>query len=277
MTDTTLRLGFSSCPNDTFMFHAMVHGDVVVPDTALSVVMEDIEALNERALGPVDERVEVTKLSVGVLPKAARDYAVLGAGAALGRGCGPLLVASPDRFASLDDLSGARIAIPGALTTANLLLSIFGPADVQRVAMRFDRIMPAVAAGQVDAGLIIHESRFTYPAHGLARVADLGEVWETDTGLPLPLGVICADRRLPADLVDALEAGLRASVRAAFADPSRSRAYVRAHAQEMTDEVCDRHISLYVGDLSVDLGDEGRAAIESLLRRADPSAPSPWR
>ncbi len=276
MTDT-LRLGFSSCPNDTFMFHALVHGEVVVPDTRFSVVMEDIEALNERALGPVADRVEVTKLSVGVLPRAAEHYAVLAAGAALGRGNGPLVVARPGAFDSLAQLSSARIAIPGVLTTANLLLSIFGPADVQRVPMRFDRIMPAIVAREVDAGLIIHESRFTYPDHGLTKVADLGEVWEADTGLPLPLGVICADRSLPAARIDAIEAGLRASVQAAFADPSRSRAYVRAHAQEMTDEVCEQHIGLYVGDFSVDLGDEGRAAIESLLRRADERTPSPWR
>ena len=276
MTET-LRLGFSSCPNDTFMFHALVHDEVTVPDTRFAVVMEDIEALNERALGPAADRVELTKLSVGVLPRAARHYAVLGAGAALGRGNGPLVVARPNAFDTLGALSEARIAIPGELTTANLLLSIFGPPHVQRVPMRFDRIMPAIEAGEVDAGLIIHESRFTYPDHGLVEVADLGQVWEADTGLPLPLGVICADRSLSPDRVEAIEAGLRASVRAAFADPSRSRAYVRAHAQEMTDAVCEQHIGLYVGDFSIDLGDEGRAAIESLLRRADERTPSPWR
>jgi 1,4-dihydroxy-6-naphthoate synthase len=177
----------------------------------------------------------------------------------------------------LAELAGRRVAIPGALTTANLLLSIFGPAELSRVPMRFDRIMPAVAAGAVDAGLIIHESRFTYPQHGLVEMADLGRVWEAATGLPLPLGVICASRALPAARIDAIESALRASVKAAFADPSASRDFVRAHAQEMTDDVCAQHIALYVGDFSADLGDEGRAAIEQLLARADPNAPSPWR
>jgi 1,4-dihydroxy-6-naphthoate synthase len=273
-----MRLAFSSCPNDTFMFHGIVSGAVPLPGVDLSVVMEDIEALNERALGPRPARAHISKLSVGVLPRAAADYTVLAAGAALGRGCGPLVVArAGGPIETLSDLAGARVAIPGALTTANLLLRIFAPPTLERVPMRFDQIMPAVAGGQVDAGLIIHESRFTYPDHGLACVVDLGEAWEGDTGLPLPLGVIAVDRTVaPAAAAD-IETALAASVAYARADPSRSRAYVRAHAQEMTDDVCDRHIALYVNEFSVDLGAQGREAIDQLLRRADPDAPSPWR
>lgn len=279
MHASTLGLGFSSCPNDTFMFHGLVSGDVPVAGVRWDVVMEDIEALNARVCGP--RPLPVTKVSVGVLPHVVERYAVLGSGAALGRGCGPLVVQRPGAAASLHDLAGRCVAIPGHRTTANLLLSIFGPADLRRIELRFDRIMPAVAAGEVDAGLVIHESRFTYPAHGLVALADLGERWEAQTGRPLPLGVIVAHRDLPAQTVAAIEAGLRASVRQAFADPQRSRAYVRAHAQELDEDVCRRHIELYVNRYSEDLGEDGRAAIDELVRRARaagaPAGPSPWR
>jgi 1,4-dihydroxy-6-naphthoate synthase len=175
------------------------------------------------------------------------------------------------------------VAIPGEATTANLLLRSFGPAKLERITMRFDRIMPALAAGEVDAGLVIHESRFTYPEHGLACIADLGEVWEAATGLPLPLGVIVARRELPEATAAAVARGLRASVEAAWADPAASRPYVRTHAQEMDEDVCRKHIALYVNDFSASLGDEGRRAIETLVRRmrevgAMPvDAPGPWR
>jgi 1,4-dihydroxy-6-naphthoate synthase len=279
MNGDALRLGFSSCPNDTFMFHALVTGDALVPGVRWDVVMEDIEALNARAIGP--EPLPVTKVSVGVLPYLVDRYAVLGAGAALGRGCGPLVVARPGGPTSLADLAGRRIAIPGAKTTANLLLAMFGPPDVQRVEMRFDEIMPAVARGDVEAGLVIHESRFTYPDHGLVQLEDLGVRWEAATGGPLPLGVIVASRELSDARTAAIEAGLRASIERAFADPQRSRDYVRAHAQEMSEDVCRRHIELYVNAYSIDLGDEGRAAIDELVSRARaagaPAGRSPWR
>lgn len=279
MDAQALTLGFSSCPNDTFMFHGLVAGNVAVPGVRWDVVMEDIEALNLRALGHAP--LCVTKVSVGVLPWIVDRYAVLGSGAALGRGCGPLVVARPHGPASLPETSGRRIAIPGEKTTANLLLSIFGPPDVQRVPMRFDRIMPAVARGEVDAGLVIHESRFTYRDHGLVQIEDLGARWEADTGAPLPLGVIVADRTLPGEVAAAIEAGLRASIERAFADPAGSRDYVRAHAQEMSEDVCRRHIELYVNPFSVDLGQEGRAAIDALVARARsrgaPSGRSVWR
>jgi 1,4-dihydroxy-6-naphthoate synthase len=282
---TALSLGFSPCPNDTFMFDALVHGRVDAGGLQLAVEMDDIEVLNRRALG-LDPRppLPVTKVSVAALGRLTTDYAVLDAGAALGRGCGPLVLRRGDdpRRTTLAELAGARVAIPGEATTANLLLRLFGP-ELARVTMRFDRIMPALAAGEVDAGLVIHESRFTYPEHGLACVADLGECWEAATGLPLPLGVIVARRELPDATVLAVQQGLRASVEAAWADPAATRAYVRAHAQELDEDVCRRHIELYVNAFSAALGDEGRRAIEVLVQRmrevgamaAD--APGPWR
>jgi 1,4-dihydroxy-6-naphthoate synthase len=170
----------------------------------------------------------------------------------------------PD-LATLRDLAGTRVAIPGEGTTAFMLLRTFGP-ELTPVPMRFDEVMPAVAAAGVDAGLVIHESRFTYPDHGLVALADLGELWEADTGGPLPLGVIAIDREL-VPLAAAVEDGIRRSVQAAWADPEASRGYVHAHAQELADDVCARHIALYVNAWTADLGPDGRAAIETMLAR----------
>lgn len=272
-----LRVGFSSCPNDTFAFHGLVHA--LVPGAeAIDPVIEDIEALNERACSQDPAvRLPVTKLSVGALPAAATRYAVLGAGAALGRGCGPLVVRrrADATLRGLADLAGRRVAIPGVHTTAWMLLKAFAPA-VDPVPMRFDRIMAAVGSGDVVAGLVIHEGRFTYARAGLEALADLGVLWEHETGLPLPLGVIAADRELPRARVERFDAALAGSVALARTAPSRSRAWVRSHAQELDDDVIDRHIALYVNDFSVRLGAAGRAAIDELLARAGGS-PSPWR
>ena len=258
-----LRLGYSPCPNDTFMFHALVHG--LVPDApATEVVMDDIEGLNRRVLEPDGDALAVSKLSVSAWARTRDRYAVLDAGAALGRGCGPLVVGK--EAAALCGLGGKRIAVPGLGTTAYALLRMFGPEHTP-VPMRFDDIMPAVARGDVHAGLIIHESRFTYPEHGLVQVADLGEGWEADTGLPLPLGVIAAQRSLEDGARERFEAALGASVRHAWANPEASRSYVQAHAQEMSREVCDKHIGLYVNGFSAELGEEGRAAIDTFVRR----------
>jgi len=281
----TLPLGFSSCPNDTFMFDALVHGRVDGGGLRFAVEMDDISVLNRRALGR-DERppLPVTKVSVAALGQLTRDYAVLDAGAALGRGCGPLVLRRADdpRFDSLDALAGVRVAIPGEATTANLLLRLFAP-QVERVVMRFDQIMDALAGGRVDAGLVIHESRFTYREHGLACIADLGECWESQTDLPLPLGVIVARRELSDATVSAVQTGLRRSVEAAWAEPASTQSYVRAHAQEMDPEVCRQHIGLYVNEYSASLGSTGRRAIETLCQRMrevgvmDADAPGPWR
>jgi 1,4-dihydroxy-6-naphthoate synthase len=157
------------------------------------------------------------------------------------------------------------VAIPGEGTTATLLLRLFAPPGLERVVLRFDQIMPAITRGEVDAGLIIHESRFTHAQHGLEQLADLGALWEAQTGLPLPLGVIVADRSLPQPVVRSIEAGLRRSLERAWADPGRSRAYVREHAQEISEAVCRQHIELYVNAYSADLGDVGLAALTRLL------------
>ncbi len=273
---TTLSLGFSSCPNDTFMFDGVVHGRVALDGIVLSPVIEDIEALNARACDPDAARLDLTKLSVGALPEALGEYAVLGAGAALGRGVGPLVV----RQAARDDLGGLaalgqhRVAIPGVRTTAWRLLQAFAP-QVVPVPMRFDHVMPAVAAGEVDAGLVIHEGRFTYGAHGLHCIADLGVCWEQDTGLPVPLGVITARRSLSRSLVARFEHALSDSIALAFGDPAASRPWVESLAQELSGDVIDRHIALYVNDDSRRLSDEGRRAIETLLRRCGATG-SPW-
>ena len=261
------RFGFSPCPNDTFAFWAAVHGEVG-GGPQLEPVVADIEALNERAVRG-DDPLPVTKLSVPALGLVLDEYAVLPSGAALGFGCGPLVVCREGaRLSSLADLASARVAIPGRHTTAFLLLDVLSPvAPLECVPMRFDAIMPAVANGVVDAGLVIHESRFTFRDHGLRELADLGVLWERETRGPLPLGVFAARRDLDVDLSNAIGSSLKTSVRAARSDPSRPLDFVRRHAQELDDEVCAQHIALYVNDFTEDLGAAGRAAIETLLAR----------
>lgn len=277
-----LAFGFSPCPNDTFAFWAAVHGVEVLPGLTLDPVLADIETLNLRALAG-DEALPVTKLSLPALARVADRYAVLPAGAALGFGCGPLVVCREGAaLRSLDDLASARVAIPGRFTTANLLLATFAPAPRQCVEMPFDRVMPAVAAGDCDAGLVIHEGRFTYAAHGLRELADLGVAWEHATDGPLPLGVIAARRDLDAATFRGLGDLLRRSVVLARREPERPRDYVREHAQELAVDVCARHIALYVNDFSEELGPRGRRAIDELLRRGRasgllPDGPSPFR
>jgi 1,4-dihydroxy-6-naphthoate synthase len=251
-----LTLGFSPCPNDTFVFHALVHGLVGGPEFA-EPVYADIDVLNQRALaGDLD----VVKVSYGVLPKL-RGYTLLSSGGALGRGCGPLvLVADPE-----ESLRGATIAVPGEDTTAYLLLRLWDPGFAEVVVMPFDRIMPAVQRGEVDAGLVIHESRFTFPDYGLHQAADLGEWWEETTGLPIPLGAIVARDGLP---VAEIDAAIRRSVEYAWAHPEASRDYMLAHSQELSPAVVDAHIALYVNEFTRDLGDEGRAAVAELTSRA---------
>ena len=245
-----LTFGFSPCPNDTFAFHALVHGLVDAPFRGRPPV-----AARHRGAQPrrAEGELELTKLSFGALAGLRDRYTMLRSGAALGRGCGPLVVAREP--ADLDAAAAGRIAIPGRDTTAFLLLRLAGRPLGEVVELRYDRILDAVASGEVDAGLIIHESRFTYPEHGLVRVADLGELVGGATGLPVPLAAICARADLGPRPARPGGAALRASVEHAFAHPEASRAYVRAHSQELSDEVCDRHIDLYVNEFSVDLGD----------------------
>lgn len=259
-----LPIGFSPCPNDTWMFGALVRAPGFVPGLRPAPWLADIEALNERAIAG-EAPLPVTKLSAHGLYWAEERYMALRTGAALGRGCGPLVVAR--RAEELGWLAGRRVAIPGAYTTAHLLLRCFAPRSLAVVPMRFDRIMPAVAAGEVDAGLVIHEARFVFRDQGLQQVADLGEVWEAATGLPLPLGVIAAHRDVPAWQARAIEEGIARSIAAAEADPAAVWPFVQAHAQELSPEVCRQHIALYVNAFSRDLGDEGAAALAELRAR----------
>jgi 1,4-dihydroxy-6-naphthoate synthase len=257
-----LTLGFSPCPNDTFIFHALVHGVVAAPEMAFEPRLEDVETLNRLALtGALD----VTKVSFGVLPYLLDQYVPLRSGGALGRGCGPLIVVPSGTSVSLRD---SRIAIPGRFTTANLLLRLYDPRAPEGIEMEYHQIMPAVASRLVDAGLIIHESRFTYPDHGLRQLVDLGEWWEETTDSPIPLGTIVARRDL-GQAIPAIEDAIRASVQHAVGDPAASAAYVRAHAQEMSDEVTRKHIELYVNEYSIDLGERGEAAVRELISRAE--------
>jgi 5,8-dihydroxy-2-naphthoate synthase len=261
-----LSFGFTPCPNDAFAFHALVHGLVPAPFEVEPVLL-DIEELNRQAAGA---ELQLTKLSFGAAAASGDRYRLLRSGAALGHGVGPLVVAR--EAGSLEDAATGRIAVPGLETTAFLLLRLAAPALGEVVELRYDRILDAVAKGEVDAGLIIHESRFTYREHGLVSVADLGEWWEGETGLPVPLAGIFARSDLDPELAEAAETAIRASVEYAFANPEASREYVRAHSQEMSDEVCAAHIALYVNEHSVDVGEEGLAAIDRLLGRATAAA-----
>ena len=259
----TVSLGYSPCPNDTFIFHALVHGLVEADGLAFEPRLEDVETLNRLA---AEAALDVTKVSYGAIPHLLRDYVLLRSGGALGRGCGPLVVAR--REIEPDELAGMRIAIPGRNTTANLLLRLFAPEAAPGIERVYSDIMPAVERGEVDAGLIIHESRFTYPRHGLVKVVDLGEWWERMTGLPIPLGGILARRDLGSETIRSIDDAIRRSVEHAFADPAASRPYVRAHAQEMDDAVTQQHIDLYVNHFSADVGSDGERAIRELFARA---------
>ncbi|MBX3174858.1 MAG: 1,4-dihydroxy-6-naphthoate synthase [Gemmatimonadaceae bacterium] len=254
-----LSFGYSPCPNDTFAFHALAHGLVEAP-FRLRPVLLDIEELNRRAH---EGEFELTKLSVGAFASVGSKYRLLRSGGALGHGVGPLVVARATM--SLAEAVRGRLAIPGRETTAFRLLRLAAPGLGDPIEMRYDRILRAVADGAVDAGLIIHESRFTYQDHGLVRVADLGEWWERETQLPVPLAGICAREDLDVETRDAAESAIRASVRYAFDHPTASADYVRAHAQEMSTEVCAQHIALYVNEWSLDIGDAGLRAITRLV------------
>jgi 5,8-dihydroxy-2-naphthoate synthase len=261
----TLSLGFSPCPNDCFMFDAIVHRRIDMEGLEFSVCMADVEALNKAAFAG---EADVTKLSYHAFAHCASTYVLLDAGSALGRNCGPLLVSK--RAISKDEVAAGkvRIAIPGKYTTANFLLGLAFPDARDRTELVFSAIEPAVLNGEYDAGLIIHENRFTYEAKGLKKIVDLGEFWESETGKPIPLGGIVANRSLPDEVKQRVNRVLRRSVEYAFAHRAASLPFVREHAQEMSVEVMYRHIDLYVNEYSVDLGAEGRRAVELLFERA---------
>jgi 1,4-dihydroxy-6-naphthoate synthase len=268
-----LTLGFAPCPNDTFIFDALVNGRLDTGGLRFDPVLEDVQTLNEWAL---DGRLDVTKISYGVLPRIAGRYALLEAGGALGMGVGPLLVsrAGLDRF----DPATMTVAIPGRDTTAHLLFSLAFPGAARKRFVVFSGIEAEVLAGRADAGVIIHESRFTYAAKGLVKLLDLGEYWERETRSPVPLGGIVARRSLDAAVRSEVDALIRRSLELANADRAKLSSYVRRHAQEMDEAVMRQHVDLYVNDFSLGLGEAGRRAVEALLavhRRLEPGAPAP--
>ncbi|MBU5444415.1 1,4-dihydroxy-6-naphthoate synthase [Paenibacillus sp. MSJ-34] len=264
-----MNIAFSPCPNDTFVFHAWVHG--LLPGAPnLDVTYADIDITN--GLAASGNGPEVLKISYAALPWVLSEYALLPCGGALGRGCGPLVLTKNSAADSQDPsvLSGRSVAVPSERSTAYLLFRLWAAQNVPGgvgniVVMPFHEIMPAVRDGAIDAGLVIHEARFTYPTYGLSMLTDLGNWWESDTGLPIPLGAIVARRSLD---LQAIAGWTRASVEYAWAHPEASREYVLSHAQEMSHEVAQAHIGLYVNEFTADLGDDGYAAVAALLGRA---------
>jgi len=258
-----LSIGYSPCPNDTYIFYGLAHRKIMQPEPVFDQpLLEDVETLNRWAM---EKKLDVTKLSFHALGHVLDEYCVLSAGSAIGRGCGPLLVAGPGFDAK--ELAAAKVAIPGKYTTANMLFRMFSQRSTNLVEMRFDTIMEAVIAGNVDAGVIIHESRFTYAEQGLICLQDLGQWWEETSGLPIPLGCIAARRSLGRDTIAAVGGAIAESIACADADPGKCLPYMQEHAQEMNTNVMESHIGLYVNEYSRNLGDEGLAAIDAFLER----------
>lgn len=254
-----LTLGFSPCPNDTFMFDAMVHHKIDTEGLVFEVLLADVAQLNKWALAG---KLDVTKLSFNAFTQCVDKYALLDSGAALGRNCGPLLIKKPNIVLS----EKSSIAIPGKNTTANFLLTLAFPAYTNKEEFLFSEIEEKVMNEEVDGGLIIHENRFTYQEKGLEKVMDLGAFWENKTGLPIPLGGIVASRKLAKERQNKIESILRKSVEYAFTNPKSSAEYVMYHAQEMDKKVLDAHINLYVNDFSISLGEEGRSAVKKVFK-----------
>ncbi len=263
MNTRKLTLGFSTCPNDTFIFDAMVNGKIDTEGLEFEVFMGDVEELNKRAFSGESH---ITKISFNAFTRLSGTYILLDSGAALGENCGPLIIARQDF--PLEELKNKKTAIPGINTTANLLMSFAFPEVKDKREMLFSEIENAVLTGEVDAGLIIHESRFTYSSKGLVKLADVGEIWEAATGTPTPLGGIIAKRDLGRDMLLKINRVLRRSVEFAFANPKSGLDYIRSHAQEMSEEVMYKHIGLYVNDYTLSLGEKGRESVLKLFETA---------
>lgn len=259
-----LSLGYSPCPNDTFIFYGLVHGKVPCSGITFKEQLEDVETLNRLAL---DNRLDLTKISYHALGHLRDQYALLRSGGALGRGCGPLVIAP--EATTMENLRGKTIAIPGQLTTANLLLQLYGKGYDNLLIVPFEQVMPAIQSGQAAAGVIIHESRFTYQQYGMKQILDLGQWWEKDSGCPIPLGGIMAKRSLGTEQINKIDAALKQSVEYAYAHPHEPGNYIKQHAQELEEIVVRSHIDLYVNDFSIDLGEEGIQAVTTLLSRAE--------
>ena len=258
MQNRALRLAISPCPNDTFMFDAIVNKRIDLEGYTFDVEYHDIEQLNERVLSG---EAEVSKCSTALLRAVGERYRLLDSGSALGRGNGPLLVRRKGETTQI-----RRIAVPGLYTTANALIGRLFPDIEERVPMLFSKIAEAVEGGEFDAGVLIHEGRFVYERRNLELVADLGLEWERQMELPLPLGSIVIERSLGEEVARDVERLIRRSIEYAFSNPALSRDFIKSHAQELEDDVIDKHISLFVNDFSLTLGDEGRRAVEELTK-----------
>lgn len=258
-----LTLGFSPCPNDTFIFDAMVHGRIDTEGLEFDYFLADVEELNRRAF---EGKAQITKMSYHAYAYAAKNYLILDSGSALGRKNGPLLISKKEL--NVDQLENARIAIPGKYTTANLLFSIAWPGSVKKSEYLFSDIEDALLNDEVDAGLIIHETRFTYQKRGLRKIADLGEYWEKLTDLPIPLGTIVINRSVPDDVALKVNRIVKRSLDYAYRDSVASYEFVARHAREMDRDVMNNHIKLYVNEFTSELGEEGRKAIKKLFEIA---------
>lgn len=254
-----ITLGFSPCPNDTFIFNGLVNGSVKLPDCRIKEQLHDVETLNRMA---IEEKLDVTKLSFYAWLTVKDRYRLLNSGSALGFGCGPVVISrKPLQRADMDK---CRVVLPGQWTTAHLLFRLWVPEADRRTFMPYDRIFEAVSSGQADCGVIIHESRFTYAEEGFQLVVDLGDWWEQSTGLPIPLGCIAAHERIGDELAQQVDGAIKQSIAAANADPGAALPYIRTYAQEMTAEVLEAHIHTFVNEFSLDLGESGRSAVNAL-------------
>ena len=264
INDMKLTLGFSPCPNDTFIFDAMVHGRIDTEGIKFDYFLADIEDLNRRAFA---SEVDITKISYHAYAYVAENYLILNSGSALGYGNGPLLISKKNL--KTRELKDSKIAIPGLYTTANLLFSIEWPEAVGKTEYLFSEIEDALLNEEVDAGLIIHETRFTYHKKGLIKIADMGEDWEGLTGLPIPLGAIVISRRVPEEIALKVNRVIRRSLEYAYRDSLASYDFVKKNAQEMNSNAMNKHIKLYVNKYTLDLGIEGKNAIKELFRIAN--------
>jgi len=272
MSDTKLTLGFSPCPNDTFIFDAMVHGKIDTEDLSFEVLMTDVEELNQKAF---QKKLDITKLSYHAFAYLTDDYVLLESGSALGFGVGPILITNYKlqitdyKISNLQSaICNYKIAIPGKYTTANFLLRLAFPEAKNKTEMLFSDIEDAVLSGKADAGLIIHENRFTYEKRGLYKIIDFGEYWETLTNSPIPLGGIVVKRNLSDEIKNKINRVMRRSVEYAYANPEASRSFVKENAQTMSEEVMQQHINLYVNDYTIDLGEKGRNSVKLLFDKA---------
>ncbi|MFZ9662118.1 MAG: 1,4-dihydroxy-6-naphthoate synthase [Chitinophagaceae bacterium] len=264
------KLGFSPCPNDTFIFDALVNGKMDTDGLEFEIFMEDVETLNKWSL---QEKLDITKISYGVLPKVIPLYRVLNSGGALGKGVGPLLVSK--KILTTEDIINSKVALPGMNTTAHMLFTLAFPEVQNKIFMSFSQIEDAVLNGEVDCGVIIHENRFTYADKGLQKIIDLGAYWEENTGNPIPLGGIIMKRTFDHSLMQKIDGLIRKSIELSWKTYPELTHFIKSNAQEMSEDIMRKHIELYVNDYSLSLGTDGRAAIWKMLEIGSAWIPKP--